>query len=288
MPDPECLWSLRQNPRHQRLLIKFDSSHLSAFFGAQVKRGVCAVKMLKPVLAACVIALSASAAGAEEELQACPGGEIGGWTWEADYSFIKLNNPDIQFTWKTVGDPTTSSGLGVKIFVTDKGETVSSVTYLLGPPTFSMERPLTGDETETLVLFGRSEPDELPGQSKIRKKAHNYALMGVDQSGEQPAAVFSAGPNQWDNYHPTDAIQGVWKQKGPTSLGWGFEDFSALSFIVLTQTFKPMDYYGNQEGWDNIALSEPVDLTGLKAVLDVARPAQITEIARNKFCKPAG
>lgn len=239
------------------------------------------MKSLNWAVLACVTALCAPVLHAEETRPTCPNGMVGDWEWQADYSYIKMRNQTQALSWTSIGSPASTTGLNIDVFVTEAGENVRSISFKMLAPNFTLP---VGSEGELVSMFDHAERFEPHEEGKPRKLDHDYAIVGVDSSGPQQVSVFSAGANQWEKVSSKDTISGLWIQRGPETLGWGVADQTALSFLIATQIFKPFDNYGNREGWDNIAVSNSIDLTVLKSVLEVARPAQKDWVAQNTQC----
>lgn len=222
----------------------------------------------------------------------CPSGKVGDWSWKSDFSFIKLDNPEMSFGWSTGGEPQTAETKGVRIeaFVED-GTRVRSIRIYMKPPEFLIESKNYKAEPIFIRFFGtkRDRPSEesLPAGAISDIPSHDYGLTGFTMEGETARTVFAARKENWKQSVSKEIIA-QWFAPGPESLGWPVADQSALSFLLSTPHFKISDMYGQQAGWDNIAKSEPVDLTGMKPALEAAikglEAAYANGMATKKFC----
>lgn len=242
------------------------------------------MKLSEVLLISAVALFVSPLAMAREPLQTCPHGQVGDWEWEADYSFVKLRTSSLPLTWRTVGTPAESNELKIDFFIADKGENLRSIAFDIARPNFVVEHALFNDETKSYSLFDQNDGRQPLPTDGIVRPAHDYALLAVDPSDGQGRVIFSGRQENWDPFDQDDYLKGSWLQRGPASLGWSLLEEKNVSFVIASQFFQPTNWQTGEKGWDNIAISDPIDLTSLKPVLEIAREAQQAEVARNAFC----
>ena len=239
------------------------------------------VKILISALCAAIPAATALA----QDKPTCPHGAAGDWSWRVTMSDMTVENKVQPITWQTVGGEKTSQGMEIRIASLHSLDKVSSVYLKAAPPTFDV-KPENSEYTYRLFNMGKSTE----GEDKVLASNISYFLMGVDSTGGEDVHFMSGRVEQNDVHHKM--VTGGWLGTGPDDdLGWRMTEVKALRIVIATQDFRPGGYGQPKEGYDNLAVSDAIDLSALEDVWAIAREARDTESARawesNLTCAPA-
>ena len=203
----------------------------------------------------------------------CPSGTSGDWTWRADYSSVKFENPNLKLDWSTVGTPDKVETSGLRIEATSEdGANIRAIRLYLPSPAFSIDQDI-GDTKRAAYMFDdirRHQTEESgPAGSIPNVPKHDYAITAFKYVGDGASEIFSGRKETWTQGYSKEIVAQL-LQTAPESLGWSIAEESGMAFLIQTQYFKQADYYGNVVGWDKIARSEPIDLTTIKPALNDA------------------
>ncbi|MEM5515509.1 hypothetical protein WNY37_01015 [Henriciella sp. AS95] len=235
-------------------------------------------------LAAAVLAMGLSGTALAQEKPVCPHGEAGGWQWRATMNDIVVENPDQPLVWKTIDGEKTSKGVEIRVASLYDLDKVSSVTLYAEPPTIDLKRE---SSDYTYRFFNKGS--HIEGGQGILPQEISYFLMGVDSTGGEDKHFMSGRIERADQDEKT--VQGGWLAKGQDDdLGWHITEVGTLRIVIATQDFKPAVYGQPKEGYDNIAVSDAIDLSPLADVWNGAIAARNAESERayreNITCKP--
>ena len=225
--------------------------------------------------------------GLAQEKPACPAGDEGDWHWQARSGAIWIQNKTLEIGWQTVGGDAASTGITLAAGITPENEVRTFSIRFDAPFMFPVPRQSSDGRPYTTYLFGERGEYGLNIYEQGGRPEHNYYAVALTADGETSRRLFASRVEQWRN--GDYEITASWATEPGEMIDWSFTTLDNVRVGLATQLFKGGGTYNPNVGWDDVALTEAIDLTALPPIWEMARAAVDEDRARasesNQSCQ---